>query len=151
MFWQMAKTAVALIMLILARRVDGSKPRMQMYLWTSSNTPYLIVNSPSSVQGSYTAVPAAFGPALPNWPSGITANVVIAQDNASPFSDAAQIFRTGSSISGKIALVDRETAISTKKCLTAKRRVPLRLLYVIMCRARLYKWGAAARALQFRR
>ncbi len=100
--------------------VDGSKPRMQMYLWTSSNTPYLIVNSPSSVQGSYTAVPAAFGPALPNWPSGITANVVIAQDNASPFSDACSGLTNGSSISGKIALVDRGNCNFNQKVLNCQ-------------------------------
>ena len=51
---------------------DGSRPRMQMFLWTGAGgTHEVVVNSP--VTASYGASPAAFGPQLDT--TGITGNV----------------------------------------------------------------------------
>ena len=54
---------------------DGSRPRMQMFLWTGAGgTHEVVVNSP--VTANYGASPATFGPQLDT--SGITGNVLIA-------------------------------------------------------------------------
>lgn len=63
-----------------ATPVDGSNPRMQMYLWDPGITNLLTVNSPSSIAGGYGAVEAAFGSPVPATP--ITSNLVLYDDNA---------------------------------------------------------------------
>jgi extracellular elastinolytic metalloproteinase len=75
---------------------DGSKPRMQMYLW--SGGVLLHVNSPGSISGDYVASSAAFGPAA----SGETANVVYALNH-----DGCTALTNPGAINGKIALIDR--------------------------------------------
>ena len=60
----------------------------------------LHVNSPSSLSGDAQAVPAAFGPQLPD--AGITSDVVLANPN-----DGCSAFTNASAVSGKVALVIR--------------------------------------------
>jgi extracellular elastinolytic metalloproteinase len=75
---------------------DGSKPRMQMYLWSGGAG--LHVNSPAAIVGTYTASTAAFGPA----PNGETADIIYAtnHDGCAPLWNAA-------AVAGKIVMIDR--------------------------------------------
>ncbi len=76
---------------------DGSRPRMQMYLWTGAGgTHEVVVNSP--VTASYGASPAAFGPQLDT--TGTTGDVFV----AAPANGCTPIT---SAVAGGIALIDR--------------------------------------------
>lgn len=67
--------------------------------------PTLTVNSPASIAGDYAAAGAAFGPTLDE--TGVTGDVVLADDGAGVPSDACTPLVNGGDISGNIALVDR--------------------------------------------
>lgn len=88
--------------------IDGSSPRMQMFLWNQGPVPkYLTVNSPTSIAGSYRAVNNSFNPgnvALPPSP-GITSNLVLYNDNNGNFGCVASV--DPSVLSGKIVLIKR--------------------------------------------
>jgi len=85
---------------------EGESPRMQMYLWTSSNVPDLLtINAPLSLAGSYLASTAGFGPVIPSIP--ITEDLVLVIDDGTDTNDACQTITNGADIAGKIALVRR--------------------------------------------
>ena len=96
---------------------DGSSGRMQMFLWStggSTSSNLLTVNSPSVIQGVYSASTAAFGPAVPSTP--ITQNVVIADDGTNPnTADACETITNTSAMNGKIALIDRGDCLFWEK------------------------------------
>ncbi|MCG2792664.1 MAG: T9SS-dependent M36 family metallopeptidase [Weeksellaceae bacterium] len=79
---------------------DGSKPRMQMYIWLGTQ-PYFAFNAPSTVAG--TSIPSIglgyFGPPL--WKKSVTGDVAI-----SPTLDACTALPAGS-LSGKIGIAQR--------------------------------------------
>ena len=80
--------------------------------------PQLTINSPASIAGTYAAGPAAFGPALTA--TGLTGNVVLADDGTAPSSDACTPLTNGAAVSGNIALVDRGTCAFTIKVKNAQ-------------------------------
>lgn len=43
---------------------DGSRPRMQMFIWNNPNVAALDISSPASIAGSYSLAPAGFGAAI---------------------------------------------------------------------------------------
>lgn len=93
---------------------DGQNPRMQMYLWTSSNVPDLLtVNAPASLAGSYACATAGFGPPVPFTP--ITEDVILVLDDGSDPNDACGVISNGAAISGKIALVRRGNCTFAQK------------------------------------
>lgn len=79
---------------------DGSRPRMQMYIWLGSQ-PYFSFNAPSGVAG--TSIPSIglgyFGPPL--WKQSVTGDVAL-----SPILDACTALPAGS-LTGKIGLAQR--------------------------------------------
>ncbi|MFC4687154.1 T9SS-dependent M36 family metallopeptidase [Epilithonimonas pallida] len=81
---------------------DGSKPRMQMYIWLGAQ-PYFSFNGPSSVAG--TSIPSIglgyFG--TPLWKQSVTGDVAI-----SPILDACTALPAGS-LTGKIGIAQRGT------------------------------------------
>ncbi len=89
---------------------DGQRPRMQMYLWTSggsTSSNHLTVNTPSTIAGPYSATDATFGPGLPP-PPGITADVVVVEDNTNPDpNDACDPITNAAALNGKIAILNR--------------------------------------------
>jgi hypothetical protein len=90
---------------------DGSRPRMQMYLFTGAGgTHEVVVNSP--VPATYAALPADFGAQLTK--TGITGDVVVAEpaDGCAPITSA---------VVGKIALIDRGTCEFGTKALNAQK------------------------------
>lgn len=84
---------------------DGTSPVMQMYLWRTSEADTFRVNSPSAVAGAYTIETASFGPEIPA--AGITADLILVQDDVEPFADGCGNITNGPAIAGKIAVVDR--------------------------------------------
>jgi hypothetical protein len=90
---------------------DGSRPRMQVYLWTGAGgTHEVVVNSP--VTEHYAAATADFGPALDK--TGVTGNVVVAAP-----ADGCTALTTP--IAGGIALIDRGTCNFSLKVLNAQK------------------------------
>ncbi len=91
---------------------DGSKPRMQMYLWNVGPAPrFLTINSPASIAGEYLATNNAFNPGnvalLPS--PGVTQDLVLYDDGTPDNSDACTAATNGASLSGKIAVIRRGT------------------------------------------
>ena len=100
---------------------DGTNARIQMYLWTSgggSAPELLTVNSPASIEGSYGAVEAQFGPGLPATP--LTGDLVQVDDGS--FNPDVGCFPlvNGDDIEGNIALVDRGLCNFTQKVINAQ-------------------------------
>ncbi|MEM6784321.1 MAG: T9SS-dependent M36 family metallopeptidase [Bacteroidota bacterium] len=54
---------------------DGSRPRMQMYIWTAA---LFDIVAPEGVAGTYPSGPASFGPTFPSVP--LTGEVALAED-----------------------------------------------------------------------
>jgi hypothetical protein len=87
---------------------DGTRPRMQMFLWSPPFVQRVFYNSPlSAVSRQPNSRPAEFGPALT--PTGITADVII-----SPVLDACVPMAAGF-FAGKIGLAERGNCNFTVK------------------------------------
>ncbi|MCI0605973.1 M36 family metallopeptidase [bacterium] len=95
---------------------DGSRPRMQMYLWQPAYPNAVTVNPPSAISGNYDATDAQFGAPVP--PSGITANVALVNDGAGNTIDACEPLIGFPPAS--IALLERGTCSFTTKVLNAQ-------------------------------
>ncbi len=81
---------------------DGTRPRMQMYLWTGTGPTHEVLVGLSA----YGAIGAQFGPALTT--TGLTAAIVLAVDGGGvSTTDGCEAI--GNAVSGKIALLDRGT------------------------------------------
>ena len=85
---------------------DGQAPRMQMYVWTPRISNQVSVNSPAGI-GPYPASAAAFGPPLNE--TGITGDVVLANDGVAAPSTMDACEALPSSVAGKIVLAERGT------------------------------------------
>ncbi|WEK70030.1 MAG: T9SS-dependent M36 family metallopeptidase [Candidatus Chryseobacterium colombiense] len=83
-----------------ASPADGSKPRMQMYLWSAVNHLFFY-NAPTSAQARYPAVGVAAAPA-----PQLTATGVMGDVKASPVDEGCTAL-PGGSLTGKIGLVKR--------------------------------------------
>ncbi|AWM13396.1 T9SS-dependent M36 family metallopeptidase [Flavobacterium sp. NRK F10] len=103
--------------------VDGSSPRMQMYLWDVGPVPYyLTINSPSSIAGDYYAADNAFDPGhidLPALP-GLTTDLVLYQDATPDNTDACETAVNAAQLAGKIVVIRRGTCNFTVKVLNAQ-------------------------------
>ena len=96
-----------------ATPVDGSNPRMQMYLWNSST---FTVTAPSTVLGSYSAPVAAFGAQVYD----ISGQVIIVNDGSANPTLGCNSLVNAPQIAGKIALIDRGSCEFGLKCLNAQ-------------------------------
>jgi hypothetical protein len=92
---------------------DGSRPRMQKYVWDMGTPSYsfVTVNSPSSIAGAKVSKDNSFDTtdhvALPVAPAAITANVVRVDNGSTVSHTACQTVTNGTSLAGKIALIKR--------------------------------------------
>jgi hypothetical protein len=105
-----------------ATPVDGSRPRMQMYLWQPPYPNKVTVNAPSPAAGTFDATEAQFG--LPVPPIGITGLVVLANDGVGVGADActaligfpigsiALIERGGCTFATKVAMAEQAGAVA---------------------------------------
>jgi extracellular elastinolytic metalloproteinase len=97
---------------------DGQNPRMQMYLWTGAGgTHSVVVSAPKSVDGTYAAKGAEFGPAMNT--TGVTGGVMLVNDGVGTLTDACEPLAAGS-LAGKIALIDRGSCDFTVKVKNAQ-------------------------------
>lgn len=97
-----------------ATPVDGSNPRMQMYLWSpSASSDLLTVNTPSGLSGPYTALEANFGPGVPSTP--ITADLALPNDGTPDIYDLCTDPTDPNILTGKIALIMRGTCQFNQK------------------------------------
>lgn len=89
---------------------DGFSPRMQMFLWESSNGHALNING-GSLDGGYVGIPAGFGGALSE--TSLTSDLVLSLDDDSGAStdvyDACDIITNSANLVGKIAVINRGT------------------------------------------
>jgi extracellular elastinolytic metalloproteinase len=110
-----------------ATPVDGSNPRMQMFLWNgSASSNIFTVTAPQSVAGNYTSVKAGFGAQ----DFDISGQVIIADDGSANPTLACNSLVNSAQIAGKIALIDRGSCEFGLKCLNAQNAGAIA---VIMC------------------
>ncbi len=106
-----------------ATPIDGTNPRMQMFLWDYGPVPYyLTINTPTSIAGDYYAADNAFDPGhidLPALP-GLTTDLVLYQDATPDNSDACETAINAAQLSGKIVVIRRGTCNFTVKVLNAQ-------------------------------
>ncbi|HEX8562781.1 MAG TPA: T9SS-dependent M36 family metallopeptidase [Flavobacterium sp.] len=89
--------------------VDGSRPRMQMYLWNVGPRSFFIT-SPAGLTGAYQSVENGFTEGhvpVPVDPNFIQSEVVLYQDNAATTTLACTTPSNGAAINGKIAIIRR--------------------------------------------
>ena len=101
---------------------DGTSPRMQMFLWNSSNGNALTING-GSLDGGYVGLPAGFGGSLSE-EIPVTGDLVLsidddAGDSTDPY-DACDAIINGAELVGKIALINRGTCEFGVKVLAAQ-------------------------------
>lgn len=96
---------------------EGNNPRMQMYLWSPTNTEFLEVNAPDNVAGTYEMRPASFGGSLD---TPIIGDVVEVDDGSANPSLGCDPLENGGELSGNIALIDRGDCQFGLKCLNAQ-------------------------------
>jgi hypothetical protein len=101
-----------------ATPTEGTRPRMQMYLWTGQQTVTFTVNTPPVVAGNYNAVPAEFGPPPPVIP--LTRDLVLVSDGTSNASLGCNALVNGGALNNKIALIDRGTCTFVQKVQNAQ-------------------------------
>ncbi len=111
-----------------ATPADGSKPRMQMYLW--SGVPVFTVNSPAVIAGNYFATESGFSTANKLINTGPkTAQVVYYNDDlAGTIHEACGV--PANSITGKIALINRGTCAFTVKVKDAQNAGAIAVIMV---------------------
>jgi len=94
---------------------DGSRPRVQMYLWTAGApaTNFIMVNSPASIAGPREATTNVFEGtdriAVPAAPNGISSDLALYNNNPTPpgYHSACQAPTNSFELSGKIVLIKR--------------------------------------------
>src|SRR5688572_4360610 len=80
-------------------------------------TPQLVINSPSSIAGTYAVGTASFGPSL-DANSSLTGNVTLVHDNVGNFTDGCSALINF--VPGSIALIDRGGCVFTDKVRNAQ-------------------------------
>lgn len=93
---------------------DGSRPRMQMYVFGGVGERRVTVAAPANIAGNLPAGTATFGPTNFNTPG----DLILVDDGASPGTDACSALVN--SVRGKIALVDRGTCTFASKVAAAQ-------------------------------
>lgn len=83
---------------------DGSRPRMQMFLWSPAPAELLIVNN-GPLAGGYIAIEATFGGPLTTTP--ITEDTAVVIDGTPDEQDACEPITNGADLAGKIVIIRR--------------------------------------------
>jgi hypothetical protein len=92
------------------------------------NAPTLTINSPNSIDGSYSAQPAEFGPAIDL--TGISGDLAIVDDGSDLPTLGCNSLVNASEIAGKIAVIDRGECFFTEKVKNAQNAGALAVIVV---------------------
>ncbi|MEM1095918.1 MAG: T9SS-dependent M36 family metallopeptidase [Bacteroidota bacterium] len=87
---------------------DGSRPRMQMFLWRPTNPNVLQVSAPDNLVGEYTIGRATFGRGFPR--EGLRGRVVLGKSELAAggfISDGCRDLSNTDELNGNIAIMDR--------------------------------------------
>ena len=90
---------------------DGSRPRMQMFVFDGNGERGVIVNSPMAIAGRFNVGTATFGPQAFDFPG----NVVLVNDGSVQPTFACNPLTNAGAVLGNIALVDRGTCSFAQK------------------------------------
>ncbi|MCL9804878.1 T9SS-dependent M36 family metallopeptidase [Flavobacterium amniphilum] len=117
-----------------ATPVDGSRPRMQMYIWNSGKKfSNLSVTSGTLTGTSYQIIENAFNEGhahLPIAPAALTNSLVLFDDGTPDNSDACTAAVNGAALSGKIAVVRRGSCTFAIKAKAAQNAGAVAVLVV---------------------
>ncbi|MET0760676.1 MAG: T9SS-dependent M36 family metallopeptidase [Flavobacterium sp.] len=107
-----------------ATPVDGSSPRMQMYLWSvSPPIQPLVINSPADIAGPREAKDNSFNPGhinIPIAPALIQSDLVLYIDGTPDTSDACEAPVNAAALNGHIAVIRRGTCTFVQKVIFAQ-------------------------------
>ena len=95
---------------------DGGSPRMQMFVWSIGSERVVSVDAPAAAAAVFDAGIAAFGPGA----FTLSGPVAVVDDGTGTPSDACEPLANASSMTGKIALVDRGTCSFVVKVANAQ-------------------------------
>ncbi len=105
---------------------DGSRGRMQMYLWDRAAGQLFSVTEPVGVAGNREVGTAEFGPAIGE--TAVEGNVVAAYDASSQSALGCQNIVNAAEVAGNVALVDRGTCYFHEKALKAQNAGAIALI-----------------------
>ena len=113
---------------------DGSKGRMQMYLWKVAPPIFPVtVNSPADIAGSYRAIQNVFNPgfvSLPQAPNFIQSDIVLYQDGTGGLNEGCVAPSNGAAMNGKIVIIRRGNCNFTVKVKNAQTRGAVAVIIV---------------------
>jgi extracellular elastinolytic metalloproteinase len=109
---------------------DGTRPRIQMYLWSApaSSNDLFVVNSPAGLFGARGAEPASFGAPMPT--TALTADLAVYNDATPDIEDACEPVANGADLSGRIVLIRRGTCPFVDKVARAEAAGALAVVMV---------------------
>lgn len=106
---------------------DGTRPRIQMFMWTLGAPPtnFINVNSPAPIAGPRSATTNVFEGTdripVPVAPNGLTSDLVLVQNGPAPgYNSSCQPPTNAFDISGKIALIKRGGCFFSNKVKNAQ-------------------------------
>ncbi|WMW78162.1 T9SS-dependent M36 family metallopeptidase [Flavobacterium sp. 20NA77.7] len=112
---------------------DGSKPRMQMYVWNSKKPSTLLVNTGTLANTSFNVIDNSFNPGhvnLPVAPATLTNTIVLVDDGTPDTSDACETIINAAAVNGKIAVIRRGTCTFVSKALMAQNAGAIAVIIV---------------------
>lgn len=114
--------------------VDGTRGRMQMFVWNRSpEIKPLIIVSPSNIAGNYVATQNVFNPGrvdLPITPQFLQSDLVLYLDSTGGGSDACVTPSNRPAMNGKIVIIRRGTCSFTTKVLSAQNAGAIAVIVV---------------------
>lgn len=106
---------------------DGSRPRMQVYLWDGRQNAHVQINAPSAIAGQYDAGFADFGPSA----FDTTGDLVLVNDgSATPTLGCDSRFTNASQVRDRVAVIDRGTCTFKEKVTNAQRNGAIGVIIV---------------------
>lgn len=112
---------------------DGTRPRMQMYLWDVGPVPRnLVVNSPVAIAGEYYVADNVFDPGHVDLfaSPGTTTDLVLYEDATTDITDACEVAVNAAEIAGKIVILRRGSCNFTVKVVNAQNAGAIAVIVV---------------------
>lgn len=126
LFWNQMNDAQRQASAINARRLVWDGPSVTAGIgFLNFGSPEMVINAPAPLAGTYDIGAAAFGPAFPAGPGGLTDDVVLGVDGivggaGGTVNDGCEPLTNGAAVAGNICLVDRGFCAFTVKVKTCQ-------------------------------